>query len=95
MITFLAPAVRWAAALFPRGEEPAAFENHTDAQIFPMAAWPGRVPPRPFIRLPPTSKPLTVGGDAVLERAVNRVVLEQVRECLGTGDIVNRNKFQV
>ncbi len=93
MMTFLAPAVRCLRGLVAVREEPAALEDDVDAEALP-GQLPGSRSASTLSSLPPTLSVPWPCVTVVLELAVHGVVLQEVRERLGVGDVVHRDDVE-
>src|SRR5690606_5263528 len=78
----------------PRGEAPGGLDDELDAAVAPAEL--GRVPLGQDVDPPAADdERAAVDLDVVLERAVRRVVTEQVGEGLGVCQVVDRDDLQV
>ena len=90
MMTFFAPAARCLAAASRFGEEAGRLEHDVDAEVLPRQL--RRVLDRQDLELVLVDRDaVALGRDVRLQVAEDRVVLEQVRERLRVGEIVDRD----
>ncbi len=92
-MTFLAPAVRWAAGRFAAAEQTGGLEDIVDTELLPRQL--GR------IALGEDLHPVAVDDDVraidldgALVEPVHRVVVEQIAEHVGRGEVVDGDQIE-
>ena len=94
MITFLAPAARCFAAPSRLGEEPRRFEDDVHAEVLPRELR-GILHRQHLERVAVDGDAVAAGLDVGVEVAEHGVVLEQVRQGGGIGQVVDRDEVDV
>src|SRR5215470_14858303 len=75
-------------------EEPAALEHDVHAEILPREVLRGALAEDAHW-LVADAKPVTFGAYRLAQRAVHRVVLQQMSERLGVGDVVYGDEIEI
>ena len=94
MTTFFAPAAQMHRGLVARREQSGRFDHDLHAELAPRQL--GRVALGEHLeRLAVEHDLIAFGLDLVAQRAVDRIVLEQMREGGGVGDVVDGDDLDV
>ncbi len=92
--TFLAPALEVHRGLVALGEEAAALEHESTPRSF-QGSLPGSRSASTLRRLLADGRAVAVHDDTLRERAVDGVVLQQMRERSRVGDVVDGDELEV